>query len=119
MKKISCLLFVCIAFLIGCAGSPPKTMPTDTMVYFTIDIDELPGEFVKAVFHSTDKVFLVGTAWDTIKTKPKTIVCYTPVPSDKPTYFSEIHADDSGILTGRKYEMYVMSPQESPFKVQK
>jgi hypothetical protein len=61
----------------------------------------------------------VGTAWDILNEKEKIYVAYVSVPHDQPIYFAEIHGDDSGILTGRRYNMYVMTPQESPFKVEK
>lgn len=120
MKKIIALIIAVAALtLVGCASAPP-TLPTDTLVYFALDVTEVPGAFVKSVFHSTDKTFLVGTAWDsTIRPDNKIVVCYVSIPYDKPVYFSEIHADDSGILTGRRYEMYIMTPQQSPFRIPK
>lgn len=119
--KILTSLFLAIglsALFPGCAGKPPVTGPNDTLIYFTLDVEELPGAFLKPVLNSADKSFTVGAAWDLgIRKKPKTALCYVAVPNDQAVYLAEIHEDDSGILTGRKTNMYMLTPQESPLKV--
>jgi hypothetical protein len=101
----------------GCAHAPP-TLPTDTLVYMVFDVSELPGAFVKAVLQTPDKSWNVGTAWDaSFREDQKIIVAYTTIPYDRPIYLAEIHADDSGILKGNRYDMYVMSAQETPLRI--
>lgn len=125
MKKM--FLVLCGLSLTSCAflfrGSPPPTGATDTMLYFVIDVTELPGAFQKIVFHSADKTWSIGTAWDDRlsdkKKERKYILSFTSLPTAMPTYWSEIHTDNSGFFTGGRYEMYVMSPQESPLRLPK
>jgi hypothetical protein len=117
-------LFLCVFFFSGCAmffsGKAPPTGPNDTLVYFVIDFTDVPGEFHKAVFQNLDKSFLVGTAWSSDLSKEKKyIVAYTPVPNNQAIYLSEIHVTDYSILKGNSYITYMMTPQESPVRLEK
>jgi hypothetical protein len=112
------LIAMMMLFFHACAGKGPATGPNDTLIYFTIDVDEMPGTFTKAVVESSDKTFSEGTAWDSeFRQNPKTVVCYASVPNDQPIYLSEIRSDNSGFFTGGKHINYVLTPQESPLKV--